>query len=39
MKEYVHGVEISKVLRIYDVFGSNDRCSLTIEYKDGVKKF
>ena len=38
MKEYVHGVEISKVLRIYDVFGNSDRCSLTIEYKDGCEE-
>ena len=38
MKEYVHGVEISNVSRIYDSFGSSDRCSLTIEYKDGSEE-
>ena len=38
MKEYVHGVEISKVSRIYDSFGGSDRCSLEIEYKDGSKE-
>ena len=38
MNEYVHGIEISKVLKIYDSFGSSNRCSLTIEYKDGSKE-
>ena len=38
MKEYVHGVEISNVSRIYDSFGGGDRCSLTIEYKDGSEE-
>ena len=38
MNEYVHGIEISNVLKIYDSFGSSSRCSLTIEYKDGSKE-
>ena len=38
MNEYVHGIEISNVLKIYDSFGSSSRCSLTIEYKDGNKE-
>ena len=38
MNEYVHGIEISNVLKIYDLFGSSSRCSLTIEYKDGSKE-
>ena len=38
MKEYVHGVEISKVSRIYDSFRGSNRCSLEIEYKDGNKE-
>ena len=38
MNEYVHGIEISNVLKIYDSFGNNSRCSLIIEYKDGSKE-
>ena len=38
MKEYVHGVEISKVSRSDESFGGSDRCSLEIEYKDGNKE-
>ena len=38
MNEYVHGIEISNVLKIYDSFGSSSRCSLEIEYKDGNKE-
>ena len=38
MKEYVCGVEISKLSKIYDVSGSNERCSLTLEYKDGTRE-
>lgn len=38
MKEYIHGVKISDVEKIYGGGGSNNRAYFHIEYKDGSKE-